>query len=137
MESTTTNNKTLELGNNLNQGTLSRYSVMYLLPFFFIPPITGEAPLLFDYDEGQLISESGNVIEKPASKLSEHINDPIQIGLYDRSQSTFDIEMRSISDNLEDYSLLESFIIDLLDNSENLPGELNKLIYENIDDLLI
>lgn len=137
METTTMNNDTLELGKKLNQGTLSRYSIKYILPIFLIPPITGEDPLLFDYAEGQIVSHRGHDIAQTATELSNDLNEPLQIDLHERSQSTYDIEMGGISNFSEDYKLLESLVVDMLDNSVHLPGEINKLIYENIDDLLI
>lgn len=137
MDSITLKEDSLEIGDKMNQGTLSRYSIKYLLPIFLIPPITGEDPFLFDYVEGQEFPHSNDVVAQSKSDLSEDLNEPLQVDLHEMSQSTSDIELGSYSSISEDYELLESFALNMVNNSVHLPGEINKLIYENIDDLLI
>lgn len=136
METSAFDNDTLELGSDLNQETLSTYSVKYLLPLFLLPPITGNVPLQFNYTEDQDTSQAEHFTQSELGP-SDELQEPLQVEFHEMSQSTYDIEMSNMSSVTEDYNLLENFAADLLDNAIPLPGELNKLIYENIDDLLI
>lgn len=135
------NDETTELASVINQGTLSRHSIKYILPIFFISPFSDEEPQTIEVKSelmlGQTTEVYSSIIDRLKSDYLADPADPLVYDIHEMSQSSSYIDSGDSKVYLEQYITMENFAKDILENSTTLPGEINKLMYDNIDDLLI
>ena len=132
------NDETTELASVVNQGTLSRHSIKYILPIFIMSPFSDEEPQTIDFESVARLGQTTEVYSSIIDRLNpDYIGDPLIYDIHEVSQSSSYINSGDSEVYLEQYLTMENFAKELLENSTTLPGEINKLMYDNIDDLLI
>jgi len=136
------NDETTELASVINQGTLNRHSIKkYIFPFLFISPFSDEEPQTIESNSETMSGQTTEVFSSIINRLKPDYladpGDPLIYDIHEVSQSSSYINSGDSKVYLEQYLTMENFAKELLENSTTLPGEINKLMYDNIDDLLI
>jgi hypothetical protein len=116
--------------------TNSSKGIVTLLPLFAMTAFGAHANAItlnnFSDNNYDTISINSEHQQAPKMEISEGIEIPeSNTGLTELLSQ--DVEQRT----QEDFDVLEEFIEEILEHSEQQPGELKSLMYDNIDELLI